>query len=164
MKKYIVILCICFLQSSFISMNAQEQKAHCNKQDCQTMMKAKREYIEKNFTLAENQATPFWQAYQKMEDAEYQAYKSQREMRNEAGIPQRLSRDSIQYLTETQITTYYQAHFNTKRKVLEAEETFFKDISTILSAKQIAEYYSIEKKFKRSAIRKNDGVKCSKPK
>jgi len=99
-----------------------------------------------------------------MEDAEYQAYKSQREMRNEAGIPQRLSRDSIQYLTETQITTYYQAHFNTKRKVLEAEETFFKDISTILSAKQIAEYYSIEKKFKRSAIRKNDGVKCSKPK
>lgn len=160
MKRLMIILSIVFFQISMLPLLAQHAK--CDKQDCQSMMKLKRDYIKAGFALQESQVTDFWNAYQKMEDAEYQAYKSQQEARAEAGIPKHISKDSIKNLTDDQIKIFYKTRFQTKRKVLQAEEVFFDSLTTILSAKQIENYYTLERSFKRSAVRKNSDSKCKK--
>ncbi len=154
-----MILCICFMQIFAFQLNAQNEKNKCDKQECQTMMKLKRDYVEKNFKVNESSSQAFWSAYQKMETAVFNAYSNQRKVKLEAGIPKHVSRDSVQFLTDEQIKIYYNINFETKRKVLDAEVAFFNEISNCLNAKEIAQYYSVEKNFKRSAVRKNASCK-----
>ena len=123
----------------------------CGSQDCQTVMKLKREYIEKNFTLTEEQKAPFWAAFDEYAKSEYAAFQKSREALRAAGIEHHVAPDSIQYLSDNQIVSLYTIRLETRRNLLEAESAFLNAISQCLSAKQVNEYFQLERKFKRSA-------------
>ena len=142
---------------------ASTQKSKCGSQDCQTVMKLKKEYIETNFTLTEEQKVPFWNAFDAYAKAEYDAFQKSREAMNAAGIDHHVSADSIQYLSDQQIVSLYAIRLETRRNLLEAENAFLKAISQCLSAQQVNEYFQLERKFKRSAAshRKNAASKAT---
>ena len=153
MKK---IMLFCLLVSFAAATMAQGQvetttNSKCGSQDCQAVMKLKKEFLEKNFTLKEEQKKPFWDAFDAYAKAEYAAFQKSRTVMNEAGIDHHVSADSIQYLSDQQIVSLYTIRLETRRNLLEAENAFLKAISQCLSAQQVNEYFQLERKFKRSA-------------
>ena len=76
MKK---IMLFCLLVGFAAATMAQGQfeaskSSKCGSQDCQTVMKLKKEFLEKNFTLKEEQKKPFWDAFDAYAKAEYAAF------------------------------------------------------------------------------------------
>lgn len=127
------------------------KSSKCGSQDCQTVMKLKKEFLEKNFTLKEEQKKPFWDAFEAYAKAEYAAFQKSRETMREVGIDHHVSADSIQYLSDKQIIVLYSTRLETRRALLEAETNFLNAISQCLTAQQVNEYYMLDRKFKRSA-------------
>ena len=123
----------------------------CGSQDCQAVMKLKKEYFETNFKLDEKQKEPFWEAFDVYAKAEFEAFQKSREIMREAGIDHHVAPDSIQYLSDDQIMILYKTRLETRRQLMEAESQFLQSISKCLSAKQVDEYFQLERKFKRSA-------------
>ena len=130
----------------------------CGSQDCQAVMKLKKEFLEKNFTLKEEQKKPFWDAFDAYAKAEYSAFQKSRAAMHEAGIDRHVAPDSIQYLSDDQIMILYKTRLETRRQLLEAESQFLQSISKCLSAKQVDEYFQLERKFKRSAASHKKGA------
>lgn len=128
-----------------------ESHSKCGSQDCQAVMKLKKDFFESNFTLNEDQKRPFWAAFDARAKAEFDAFIKSREAMNEAGIDRHVSADSVKYLSDSQIISLYSIRLETRRQLLEAETKFFNAISQCLSAKQVNEYFQLERKFKRSA-------------
>ena len=133
------------------SQAAQSSSSKCGSQDCQAVMKLKKEYIENNFTLTEEQKEPFWAAFDAYAKAEYEAFQKSRGALRAAGIDHHVVADSIEYLSDNQIVSLYSIRLETRRNLLEAESTFLKAISQCLSGQQVNEYFQLERKFKRSA-------------
>ena len=52
----------------------------------------------------------------------------------------------------------YKTRLETRRQLLEAESQFLQSISKCLSAKQVDEYFQLERKFKRSAASHKKGA------
>ncbi len=129
----------------------KSNNSKCGSQDCQTVMKLKKEYLEKNFALKDDQKKPFWEAFDAYAKAEYAAFQKSREIMREAGIDHHVTADSIQYLSDKQIVVLYTTRLETRRQLLEAETEFLNAISQCLSAQQLNEYYQLDRKFKRSA-------------
>lgn len=127
------------------------KNSKCGSQDCQTVMKLKKEFLEKNFTLSEEQKAPFWAAFDAYAKAEYEAFQKSREKMNAAGIDHYVTSDSVQYLSDNQILVLYTTRLETRSHMLEAESAFLNAISQCLSAQQVNEYFQLERKFKRSA-------------
>lgn len=163
MKK-IVILCmlVCFAGATMAQVQVESAKkqntqvpkeghSKCGSQDCQAVMKLKKEYFENNFKLDEKQKDPFWEAFDAYAKAEFESFQKSREVMREAGIDHHVAPDSIQYLSDDQIMILYKTRLETRRQLLEAESQFLQSISKCLSAKQVDEYFQLERKFKRSA-------------
>lgn len=170
MKK-IVILCmlVCFAGATMaqvqtdvskkeVSTDAKSSNSKCGSQDCQAVMKLKKEYFENNFKLDEKQKDPFWEAFDAYAKAEFEAFQKSREVMREAGIDHHVAPDSIQYLSDDQIMILYKTRLETRRQLLEAESQFLQSISKCLSAKQVDEYFQLERKFKRSAASHKKGA------
>ena len=163
MKK-IMILCllVCFAGATMAqgqnesakksaSTTVKSNDSKCGSQDCQAVMKLKKEYLETHFKLDEKQKEPFWEAFNVYAKAEFEAFQKSREVMREAGIDHHVAADSIQYLSDDQIMILYKTRLETRRQLLEAESQFLQSISKCLSAKQVDEYFQLERKFKRSA-------------
>ena len=143
------------------SLHAQEKKdSKCGSKDCQTMMKLQREYIEKNFIINDNQKSEFWEAYNELEKAKFQAFQDMKSAKEDANLPKRMKEDSLQYLSSEQIITFYRIKLETKNKIQQADLKFFTRISQCLTGQQVNQYYQLEKKFKKSAVNHSEKV-CS---
>lgn len=118
------------------------------------MMKLKREFMEKNMQLNDNQKKEFWAAYDEKAGTTFKVLASARKQKEEAGIPKHVAHDSIQYLNDEQILLYYRVKMETKEQITSAETKFFNRISKCLTAKQIDQYYQLERKFQHSAVHK----------
>lgn len=166
MKK---IMLFCLLVSFAAATMAQGQvetttNSKCGSQDCQAVMKLKKEFLEKNFTLKEEQKKPFWDAFDAYAKAEYAAFQKSRAAMHEAGIDRHVSADSIQYLSDKQIIVLYTTRLETRRALLEAETNFLNAISQCLTAQQVNEYFQLDRKFKRSAAsHKKDAARKAMP-
>ncbi len=139
---------------------AAPSPSKCETKDCQTMMKLKKEYFQKNFTLQPEQEKDFWNAFDAYANTEFDAFKSHREALAKVGIDHRVPADSVQYLSDDQIRVLYSSRLELRSKLLKAENEFFKSISKCLSAKQLNEYYQLEQKFKRSAAKHQHKPGC----
>lgn len=170
MKKILIMcLLVCFAGATMAQGQVESAKkqstqvskeghSKCGSQDCQAVMKLKKEYLETHFKLDEKQKEPFWEAFNAYAKAEFEAFQKSREIMREAGIDHHVAPDSIQYLSDDQIMILYKTRLETRRQLLEAESKFLQSISKCLSAKQVNEYYQLDRKFKRSAANhKKDG-------
>lgn len=159
----------CLLVSFAAATMAQGQveaskSSKCGSQDCQAVMKLKKDFLEKNFMLKDDQKKPFWDAFDAYAKAEYAAFQKSREAMNAVGIDHHVSADSIQYLTDKQILVLYSTRLETRRALLEAETNFLNAISQCLTAQQVNEYYQLDRKFKRSAAsHKKDAARKATP-
>ena len=176
MKK-IMILCllVCFAGATMAQVQIESAKkqdtqiskeghSKCGSQDCQTVMKLKKEYLKTHFNLDEKQKEPFWAAFDAYAKAEFEAFNKSREIMREVGIDHHVTADSIQYLSDKQIVVLYTTRLETRRQLLEAETEFLNAISQCLSAQQLNEYYQLDRKFKRSAANHKKEASCKEAK
>lgn len=174
MKKIFALSVLCAL---IFSLNAQvsttpakkstevqavkaENPAKCGNKDCQTMMKLKREYFQENFKLKDQQKDAFWAAYDAYTKAEFEAFNASRDAMKKAGITKHVRPDSVQFLPDEQILALYDSRLSTKQKLAQAEYDFFVAISKCLTAKQVDEYFQLDRKFKRSAAKHQGEHEC----
>ena len=156
MKRITMFLLTCVFIVS-LSAQAEQTKGKCDDQRCQTMMKLKRAFIEENFILGDaGQHKQFWDAYSKLEKSEFEAFQQQQKMKTEAGLPKLARGASLDTLSNEQILAFYKIKFQIRDQKYKAEKTFFEEICKCLSPKQINEYYQLEKKFKRTAVSKEE--------
>jgi len=139
------------VQSDASKKEPAQTHSKCGSQDCQAVMKLKKEYLEANFKLEEKQKEPFWAAFDAYATAEFEAFKKSRESMRAAGIDHHVTPDSVKYLSDEQIVSLYKIRLETRRQLLEAESNFLNAISECLSAQQVNEYFQLDRKFKRSA-------------
>lgn len=117
------------------------------------MLKMKKDFIQENFVIESSKKEAFWNAYNTYERSIIDAHKAQREFRKANNIPNRMNADSLSNLSDNAILSYYENNFTTKNLILKAEEKFFNDLKSILTAQQIAQYYLLEKNFQTSAVK-----------
>ena len=77
-----------------------------------------------------------------------------------AGITKHVRPDSVQFLPDEQILALYDSRLSTKQKLAQAEYDFFIAISKCLTAKQVDEYFQLDRKFKRSAAKHQGNHEC----
>ena len=156
MKKIFALLIICACALGLRAQGSQDEgkKHNCQTQDCQTMMNLKRDFMEKNFPLKDQQKDAFWAAYEQREKAVFDIMSEQRALRKEAGISKYIAPDSIQFLTDEQITVIYRTRMTMKEKLAQVDHQFFNKLVDCLTPKQIDQYYQLEASFKRTASKK----------
>lgn len=160
MKRITMFLLTCVF---IVSLSAQadqtsdQANGKCDDQRCQTMMKLKRAFIEENFRLDDaGQNKQFWDAYSNLEKSEFKIFQQQQKMKTEAGLPKLARSSTLDTLSNEQILAYYKIKFQIRDQKYNAEKTFFNEICECLSPKQINEYYQLEKRFKRTAVSKEE--------
>ena len=117
------------------------------------MLKMKKDFIRDNFVIETAKKEAFWNAYNTYEHSIIEAHRAQREFRKNNNLPNRINADSVSNLSDDAILQYYENNFTTKNLISKAEEDFFKDLKTILTPQQIAQYYLLEKNFQASAVK-----------
>lgn len=123
------------------------------------MLKMKREFIQENFVIGSEQKDAFWIAYSEYEKEILKIHKEQREFRKKNNLPVRMTADSLSSLPDNVILIYYENNFKTKNQFFNAEENFFNKLKEILKPQQIAQYYILEKNFRKSASKMDKSQK-----
>lgn len=160
MKKTAVLLMIAMAFTLRFA-NAQPGPTPSHQPDTQdkppissTMVKMKRDFIRENFIIENDKSDAFWKAYNEFEGSVVAAHKAQRNFRKANMIPSKMTADTLSSMPDDKILKYYENNLATKNLIFKAEEKFFNDIKGILSAKQVAQYYMLEKNFHKTAVNK----------
>jgi len=136
----IIFTLILFLFTS--SLFAQEQD------DCQSIMAIKKNFIERNLVLSDNERQAFWNLYNpylKEESEVFQASKALLQINN---IERSKGRIDITKLTEKQLYVFMEDRINTKEKLLVLEKKLYEQLKKVLPAKTLYQFYQIESRFK----------------
>jgi len=172
MKKKFLILMALFFVAAFMNVNAQSKletvkvaPAEKNpslvdpsavkmmKQECQNVMKLKREYFKNNLILSEKEQLSFWPLFDKYlaeEEAIHQEFKQKRE---DKGIKRENGVINFEILNDDAILFYYDSRFEMKGKLLDLDSRFYQSIKDVLSPKTLVQYYITEKSFKNYIVK-----------
>jgi len=172
MKKRFLILMALFFVAAFINVNAQSKLETAKvapseknpslvdpsavkmmKQECQNVMKLKREYFKNNLILSEKEQLIFWPLFDKYlveEEAIHQLFKQKRE---DKGIKRENGAINFDILNDEAILFYYDSRFEMKGKLLDLDSRFYQSIKDVLSAKTLVQYYKTEKSFKNYIVK-----------
>lgn len=172
MKKSFLILMALFFVAAFMNVNAQSRletskvsPAEKNpslvdpsavktmKQECQNVMKLKREYFKNNLILSEKEQLTFWSLFDKYltdEEAIHQQFKQKRE---DKGIKRENGVINFEILNDEAILFYYDSRFEMKGKLLDLDSRFYQNLKNVLSPKTIVQYYKTEKSFKNYIVK-----------
>jgi hypothetical protein len=123
------------------------------KQECQNVMKLKREYFKNNLILSEKEQLIFWPLFDKYlveEEAIHQLFKQKRE---DKGIKRENGAINFDILNDEAILFYYDSRFEMKGKLLDLDSRFYQSIKDVLSAKTLVQYYKTEKSFKNYIVK-----------
>jgi len=138
--KQLIFSLVLFFFTSFLF--AQEQE------DCQSIMAIKKNFIERNLVLSDNERDSFWDIYNpylKEESEIFQASKALLQINN---IERSKGRVDCTKLTDKQLYIFMEDRLNTKEKLVDLEKKLYGQLKKVLSAKTLYHFYQIESRFK----------------
>lgn len=145
MKK--IALVICLFAISVSSLFAQE------KPDAEKMIKERVANMRANLKLGSNEGKAFWTAYEQFLRNEmkcHETYKTNLEKKGIKSCPGCTS--SCESMTDAQLTYMRDQRFRLRQDLLNLETNFYKKLKTMLTPRQINDFYNIDEKFKRSKV------------
>jgi len=135
-----------FLAFAFIlftfSLFAQEQE------DCQSIMTIKRNFIERNLVLSDNERQAFWDLYNPYLKEESEIFEVSRALLQKNNIDRRKGRIDHTKLSDKQLYIVMEDRIQTKEKLLRLERKLYEQLKKVLSAKTLYQFYQIEGRFK----------------
>lgn len=147
--KSLLTVIICF--SITVNLYAQTHQGHPQhkRMGGEKMMELKQSYFKENFKLSEKESEKFWAAYKDYQEKERAIHQKCKENMEKNGIVREQGKIDFEKLNDEQLLFYYDSKLETERMLLQNREKFHKTLKEILPPKKIAEYYQLEKNFKR---------------
>lgn len=172
MKKRLVILITLFFVFAIVHVNAQSKMETVKiapseisptladpsavkmmQQECQNVMKMKKEYFKTNLKISDKDALSFWPLFDRYlteEEAIHQQFKQKREDR---GIKRENGVINFDLLNDEAIIFYYDSKFEMKDKLLELDSRFYQSLKNVLAPKTLVQYFKLEKSFKNYIVK-----------
>lgn len=119
-------------------------------------------YMKGNLKLSAAESKAFWPAYEQYLRNEIKLHEAYRKNIEKKGIkancpncPNCDENKSCEELTDDQIAYLFDQKFELRRSVLALETTFYKKAKSILTPKNLLDFYKKDEKFKRSLATNN---------
>jgi len=138
--KQLFFISFLFFFSSFLF--AQEQE------DCQSIMAIKKNFIERNLILSENEREAFWNIYNPYLKEESEVFQASKALLQKNNIERSKGRVDHTKLTDKQLYIFMEDRINTKEKLVRLEKKLYGLLKNVLSAKTLYQFYQIEGRFK----------------
>ena len=122
------------------------------KPDFQGILQLKNNYIKENLTISDVVADKFWKLYDKYiqdENAIHAAFKKAMDSKN-------ITRDALREGkgTDEQVSFYLSQKMIYKDKMYMLDKKFYNEAKTILSAKELYDFYHLDQSFKNQCTRR----------
>ena len=121
---------------------AQEQE------DCQSIMAIKKNFVERNLILSDNERDTFWDIYNQYLKEESEIFQASKVLLQKNNIERSKGRVDYTKLTDKQLYIFMEDRINTKEKLVLLEKNLYKQLKNVLSAKTLYQFYQIEGRFK----------------
>ena len=132
------------------------------KTDANKMIQNRISYMKGNLKLSAAESKAFWPVYEQFLRNEVKLHETYRKNLEKKGItancpncPNCEANKSCEELTDDQITYLFDQKFELRKSLLTLETTFYKKIKTILTPKNLQDFYKKDEKFKRSLATNN---------
>jgi hypothetical protein len=130
------------LAFSFFFVFAQEQD------DCQSIMIIKKNFIERNLVLTNQERQAFWDIYNPYLKDESEIFEASKALLLKNNIERSKGRIDYLKLTDKQLYVLMEDKINTKEKLLLLEKKLYEQLKKNLPAKTLYQLYQIEARFK----------------
>jgi len=124
------------------SLFAQEQE------DCQSIMTIKKNFIERNLVLSDNERQAFWELYNPYLKEESEIFETSRALLQKNNIQRSKSRIDYTKLNDKQLYILMEDRIATKEKLIDLEKNLYEQLKKVLSAKTLYQFYQIEGRFR----------------
>jgi len=121
---------------------AQEQE------DCQSIMAIKKNFIERNLVLSDNEREAFWNLYNPYLKEEAEIFEASRALLQKNNVERRKGRFDYTKLTDRQLYVLMEDRIHTKEKLIQLERKLYEQLKKILPAKTLYQFYQIEGRFR----------------
>jgi hypothetical protein len=172
MKKRLVILMTLIGIFAFVNVNAQSKMevvkvdpseknpsladpsaVKMMKEDCQNVMKMKKEYFKANMKLSDKETVDFWPLFDRYLMDEESIHQQFKQTREEKGIKRENGVVNFDLLKDDEIIYYYDSKFEMRSKLLELDSKFYQSLKKVLAPKTLVQYYNLEKSFKNYIVK-----------
>jgi hypothetical protein len=141
MKPKYFFLASCFLLFASFSF-AQEQD------DCQSIMMIKKNFVERNLVLSNQERQAFWEIYNPYLKDESEIFETSKALLLKNNIERSKGRIDYLKLTDKQLYVLMEDKINTKEKLILLEKKLYEHLKKVLQAKTLYQFYQIEARFK----------------
>ena len=131
---------------------AQEQE------DCQSIMAIKKNFIERNLVLSDNERDAFWNIYNPYLKEESEVFQASKVLLQKNNIERSKGRVDYTKLTDKQLYIFLEDRINTKEKLVRLEKKLYEQLKNVLSAKTLYQFYQIEARFKADIKEESKGA------
>ena len=121
---------------------AQEQE------DCQSIMTIKKNFIERNLVLSDQERQAFWDFYNPYLKEESEIFEASRALLQQNNIKRNKGRVDYTKLSDKQLYILMEDRIATKEKLVELEKKLYTQLKKVLPAKTLYQFYQIEGRFK----------------
>ena len=125
----------------FFSLFAQED-------DCQSIMTIKKNFIERNLVLTNQERQAFWNIYNPYLKEQSEIFEASKALLLVNNIERSKGRVDYLKLTDKQLYILMEDKINTKEKLLLLDKKLYEQLKKILHAKTLYQFYQIEARFK----------------
>jgi len=121
---------------------AQEQE------DCQSIMTIKKNFIERNLVLSDNERQAFWDLYNPYLKEESEVFQASKALLQKNSIQRSKGRIDYTKLSDKQLYIVMEDRIATKEMLVDLEKNLYEQLKKVLSAKTLYQFYQIEGRFK----------------
>ena len=140
MKHLVFVFTFIFFTFSLFAQEEQE--------DCQSIMTIKRNFVERNLVLSDNERQTFWALYNPYLKEEAEIFEASKVLLQKNKIERSKGRIDYTKLSDKQLYILMEDRIATKEKLIELEKKLYGQLKKILSAKTLYQFYQIEGRFK----------------
>jgi len=133
---------------SFISILFSISSLAQNQEDCQSIMSIKKNFIERNLVLSDNERQAFWEVYNPYLKEESEIFEASRTLLQKNNIERNKGKIDLTNMSDRQLYILMEDRINTKEKFINLEKQLYEQLKKILPAKTIYQLYQVEARFK----------------
>jgi hypothetical protein len=116
--------------------------------DCQSIMAIKKNFIEKNLVLSDNERQAFWDIYNPYLKEESEIFEVSRSLLQKNDIERSKGKVDFKKLSDRQLYILMEDRIATKEKLIQLEKKLYAQLKKIITAKTLYQFYQIEGRFK----------------
>ena len=168
MRSYIYYFLISFFGFTLIStgkLYAQQHDTTCcihnatqTHEQCQSIMKIKKDYIQKNLVLTEAESLKFWPVYNEYLRQEALIYDTHRSTLDKNEIQSRGGKLNLSEVSDEEILFYLDQYYKTREATTSLEKQLYLDLKNVLKPETLYNFLQIERSFKSRVREKSKGA------